>query len=456
VTDPNGQRRPDLIVRAGTVLTMNARRDVLSDTGIVVVGTQIAELVSFDEAARRYRNVPVVGGPDALATPGYVNAHQHLTGDRLVRSSIPDDIGSQESIFRWAVPVHAAHSADDDELSATLSLVEAVGNGITTTVEAGTVKHPDRVAAAYAAVGVRGTIGRWGWDMGAGPLAAPAEEVLAAAADVVGRYPTGAGLVEAWITLVGHDLMSDELVAGASELARRRGTMLTFHISPSRGDRESYLARTGAAPLVHLDRLGALGRHVLLAHAVHIDDEELDVVCRTGAAIACCPWAYLRLAQGITGGGRHLDFWRRGGRLAIGCDAENASDAIDALRAAALFVGIERDRTADPTSITAADGLALVTSAGANAIGMGDRIGSLEPGKEADVVLHDTTGPQWVPMATDPARHLVWASDGRSVSDVVVAGRVVVDGGRCVTVDLDALRAEATARRDALLRAVTR
>ena len=152
--------------------------------------------------ASRYPQVRVLGGPDAVATPGYVNAHQHLTGDRLVRSCIPDDIGSDESIFGWAVPVHAAHSADDDELSATLSLVEAVGNGITTTIEAGTVKHPDRVAAAFAAVGVRGTIGRWGWDVGDGPLAAPAADVLAAAEALVDRFPPG-GMVEAWVTLGG-------------------------------------------------------------------------------------------------------------------------------------------------------------------------------------------------------------------------------------------------------------
>ena len=452
MTAPSGDRAPDLIVRAGTVLTMNSRREVLGDTGVVVVGTEISELTPYADVARRYPDVPVLGGPDALATPGYINAHQHLTGDRLVRSSIPDDIGSDESIFGWAVPVHAALSADDDELSATLSLVEAVGNGITTTIEAGTVKHPERVAAGFEAVGVRGTVGRWGWDVGDGPLVAPVGDVLAAADSLVDRYPRG-GLVEAWVTLVGHDLMSDELVVGASELARRRGTGLTFHISPQRDDRESYLARTGAAPLVHFDRLGVLGPHVVLAHAVHVDDDELDVALRTGSSIACCPWAYLRLAQGITAGGRHLEYWRRGGRLALGCDAENASDAVDALRAAALFVGLERDRSTDPTSITATDGLALLTSTGAQAVGMGDRIGSLEPGKQADIVLHDTSGPQWVPMGTDPARHLVWASDGRSVSDVVVAGRAVVAGGRCVTVDLDALRTEAAARRDFLLRA---
>ena len=104
-----------------------------------------------------------------------------------MRSCIPDDIGSDESIFGWAVPVHTAHSADDDELSATLSLVEAVGNGITTTIEAGTVKHPERVAAAFAAVGARGTVGRWGWDVGGGPLAAPAGDVLAAAEALVDK-----------------------------------------------------------------------------------------------------------------------------------------------------------------------------------------------------------------------------------------------------------------------------
>jgi 5-methylthioadenosine/S-adenosylhomocysteine deaminase len=434
---------------------MDPPGDVRSGVGIAVAGTVITGVEPFAALAARNPGVAVVGGPGALATPGYVNAHQHLTGDRLIRSSIPDDIRSEESIFGWAVPVHAAHTADDDELSATLSLIEAVTNGITTTIEAGTVKHPDHVAAAMAAVGVRGTVGRWGWDVGDGPLAAPADEVLSAAAALLDRYPPG-GLIEAWVTLVGHDLMSDGLVAGASELARRRGAGLTFHISPHLDDPAAYVERTGVRPVVHLERLGVLGPHVLLAHAVHLDDEELDLLIGSRTAVACCPWAYLRLAQGITVGGRHGELWRRGGRLALGCDAENASDAIDALRAASLFVGLVRDRSLDPRSITAADGLALLTLAGAEAVGLADRIGSLAPGKQADIVLHDTSGPQWVPISDDPARQLFWASDGRSVTDVVVAGRIVVAGGRCVTVDLDALRAEAAARSRALLDAARR
>ncbi|MEO5902298.1 MAG: amidohydrolase family protein, partial [Ilumatobacteraceae bacterium] len=354
--------------------------------------------------------------------------------------------------FGWAVPIHAAHTADDDELSATISAIAAVSNGITCTVEAGTVAHPDRVAAGAAAVGMRLTLGQWGWDVADAPFAAPAVEVLARHADLLDRYPAG-GLVEGWVTLVGHDLMSDELAAGASQLARDRRTHLTFHLSPHAGDAASYLARTGRRPCVHLDALGVLGAHVLIAHAVHLDDAEVEVVLRTDTAVAACPWAYLRLAQGVTRAGRHGDLFRGGGRIALGCDAENAGDAVDILRAAALFVGLERDRSLDPMSITAHDALELATIRGAAAIGKDATIGSLEVGKQADVVVHDTSGVQWTPRAADPVRQLIWGSDGRSVRDVLVAGREVVRDGRCITIDLDGLRSEATARQDHMLRA---
>ena len=441
----------EILVRGKHVVTMNAARDVIVDGAVAVAGDRIVAVAAWAGLRASHPDAVVVGDGTGVVTPGYINAHQHLTGDRLVRSCIPDAIDSQDAIFNWAVPIHTAHTGDDDHLSATLSLVEAVGNGITCTIEAGTVAHPDRVVQAMHDVGVRGTIGRWGWDVGDGPQAAPATEVLDRMRSLVERHPSG-GLVEGWVTLVGHDLMSDELVAGASELARASGTHLTFHLSPHRGDPASYLERTGLRPTVHLDRLGALGPHVLIAHGVHLDDAEVDTILRTETAIAACPWAYLRLAQGVTAGGRYAELFVRGARLAIGLDSENAGDAIDALRAAALFVGLARDTTMDPFSITAHHGLELLTIRGAEAVGMADRIGSLEAGKQADIVVHGTSGPQWTPMGTDPVLQLVWASDGRSVSDVLIAGRHVVDDGRCITVDVTAARTQAQERQAALLR----
>jgi 5-methylthioadenosine/S-adenosylhomocysteine deaminase len=439
-----------MLVRGASVVTMDSARNVLTNAAVVVRGSTIAAVGYFDEMRRNHPNARVLGDSRSLVTPGYVNTHQHLTGDRLVQSCIPDAIDSHEAIFGWAVPVHRNHTADDDELSATLAAVAAVTNGITCTVEAGTVAHPDRVVNGLKRVGLRGTIGRWGWDADNVPYTAPAAEVIEAATDLLDRFPPG-GLVEAWVTLVGHDLMSDELVVAASELAQRRATRLTFHMSPHGGDPARFVQRTGVRPLVHLNRLGVLGEHVLLAHAVHLDDNEVDVVLRTRAAIASCPWAYVRLAQGFHLA-RHAEIIKRGGRVGLGCDAENAGDAVDILRAATLFAGFARDLSLDPRSFTADDALSLATIGGAQAIGMSSAIGSIEVGKRADLVVHDTAASQWVPRSTSPVQQLIWASDGRSVQHVVIDGRVVVENGRCVTVDIDSLRHEAEDRRDHLLR----
>ena len=440
--------QPSLIIRGGHIATVNAKKEVLKDAAIAITDDTISHIGTYEAIRNQFPNVPVIGTSSSIVTPGYVNAHQHLTGDRLLRSAIPDTISSNEAIFQWVVPVHGQLNEHDDLLSATASLVEAVSNGVTCTVEAGTVAHPHQVARAFETVGVRGTIARWGWDIGDGPQVGTVAEVLQRQQQLLIDVNTSAnnGLVTAWVSLVGHDLMSDELVIGASQLARDNNTNLTFHISPHSGDVESYLLCTGKRPLAHLHDLGVLGSHVLLAHAVHLSDLERDVIIDTNTAVVSCPWAYLRLAQGITGFGRHAQLIRGGARLALGCDSENAGDAIDMIRTAALFIGLARDGERDPTIASAYDALELITIRGARAIGMENLIGSIEVGKRADIVIHSTTGPQWTPLSPDPILQLIWASDGRSVSDVVVNGVHVVRDSICRTIDETGLREEVGAR----------
>jgi 5-methylthioadenosine/S-adenosylhomocysteine deaminase len=391
----------------------------------------------------------VVDASGCVVTPGMVNAHQHFTGDPLVRSCIPDLITSGESIFSWAVPLHAHHSGDDDEISAMLCALESAHNGVTTLVEAGTVAHPHRVAAGMAAVGVRGTIGTWGWDIEGGPFAAPAPEVLDRQRAVLEAFPIG-GLIEGWVTLVGHSLASDELLVGAADLARSGGTHMTMHLSPTSSDPTEYLARTGQRPVVHLADLGVLGPHLVLAHGVWFDDAEIDLVLATNTSLAYCPWAYLRLGQGVSRMGRHAEVVERGGRVALGCDAANAGDVADILRTAALAAGLARDTRLEPERFGAHQAFELATIAGAEAIGMADRIGSLEPGKQADIVIHAATGWGWSPRG-DIGLQLVWGTDGRSVRDVFVAGRQIIRDRQCVSVDSEALFAEAAQRQTALL-----
>ncbi|MCM2388593.1 amidohydrolase family protein [Streptomyces albipurpureus] len=434
--------RPDLLVTGGDVVTMNARREVLAGGAVAIAGDRVLDVGATSELRNRWPGTPELDARGCVVTPGMINAHQHQTGDPLARAQIPDDLPPGASIDTWAIPLHAAHTAADDALSALLTCVENLRNGVTTLVEAGTVAHPHRVAHAMHTAGIRGTIGTWGWDVPGAPFAAPAPQVLDRICELIETYPAG-GQVEGWVTLVGHGLASDELLMGAAELARSTGAPMTMHLSPSQSDPEHYLKTTGRRPVTHLEHLGVLGPHLLLAHAVWLDDTETDALLRSRTAVAYCPWAYLRLGQGVTRAGRHAEIFERGGRLALGTDSGNAGDSSDILRTAALAAGLAKDMRVDPTvGLGAAGALELATIRGAEAIGMADRIGSLEPGKYADLVVHSTTGPQWAPRG-DIAHQLVWSSDGRSVRDVLVGGRAVVRDHLCTTVDETALHTDA-------------
>lgn len=437
---PGGLGRVTLLVN-GDVVTMNSERVVLVGGAVAIADDTIIGVGATSKLRAEYPDAAEIDLTGQVVTPGMIDAHQHITGDPLIRSCIPDLLPPGASIFEWSVPAHAAHGPDDDEAAAVLSAVEALSAGVTTVVEAGTVAHADRVAAGLVRVGVRATIGVWGWDIEHGPFAAPADEVLDRQAAVIDAFPAG-GLVEGWVTLVGHDLASDRLLAGASDLARTRGTNMTMHLSPTSSDPERYLARTGKRPVAHLDDLGVLGEHLLIGHGVWLDDEEVELVLQSRTAIAYCPWAYLRLGQGVCAHGRHAEMVERGGRVALGCDATNAGDSIDILRTAAVAAGLARDSRIDPTRFGAHDVFALATIDGAAAIGMGHRIGSIEVGKQADLVVHRTDTPGWTPRG-DVALQLVWGTDGRSVRDVWVAGRRVLTDGRPTAVGWDELAAMA-------------
>lgn len=449
MTDVAEDTDVDLLVLGGDVVTMDAQRRVLRDGGVAIAAQRI---VAIDKTARlreRWPRAPVLDAGDCVITPGLINAHQHSTADPLVKSAIPDLQSSHDSIFKWAVPLHAALTPDDDELCATLCAVESLHYGTTTLLEAGTVAHPLRVAQGLARAGVRARVGCWGWDVQEGPCAAPADEVLARQAQLLRDLPRG-GLIEGWVTLVGHDLASDALLAGAAQLARAQGVGMTMHISPTAADVDAYLARGGRRPLLHLRDLGVLGPQLLLAHAVWVDDAEINALLATQTAVVYCPWAYLRLGQGVTIAGRHAEIVERGGRMALGCDAANACDLPDMHRVAALAAGLARDGRMLPEQFGADTAYALASIAGAEAIGMADSIGSLEVGKFADLVIHDLASAPWL-VSGDYALQLVWGTDGRSVRDVIVNGRVVLRDGRCTTVDERQLRRHAREQRAALL-----
>ena len=212
-------------------------------------------------------------------------------------------------------------------------------------------------------------------------------------------------------------------------------------MSPAQLDPDGFVAEFGQRPMVHLDELGVMADDVVITHCVQVDDQELEVMARTGVHVAHCPTTALKVSYGITRVGKMPEMVMAGINVAIGTDGNNASNYSDLMRATYLVAGLFKDARQDPQMFPAEMAYEMATLGGAAAMQMGDEIGSLEAGKLADVVLHDIDRPEWRPLL-NVMNQLVWSADGRGVHTVFVDGRRVVDGGRITAFDEGGFYAE--------------
>ncbi|MGH9089039.1 MAG: amidohydrolase family protein [Acidimicrobiales bacterium] len=443
-TDPAGAPHEpvpaEVLIDGAVVVTMNDRREVLAHGAVALSGDRIVAVGEAHDVRRRVRAREVVDGRPFVVTPGLVNAHIHVTGEPLTRGYVPDDTPFEENVFAWLCPLYAAHHEEDERISAQLAAAEMLLSGTTTFLEAGTVHYLDAVVDGLREIGIRGRVGRWVWDLPPEPevYRQTTKEAVGYLEDELDRYGTQDVRVAAWPMVVGHTTCSDELWTAAAGLAREHGTGLNFHMSPAPLDPEGFLADYGERPIVHLDRLSVLGDRATLAHAVHIDDEEIEILARRGTSVAHCPTTALKVAYGVTQIGKIPEMLARGVNVAIGTDGNNASNYSDMYRATYLVAGLFKDARRDPTQIPAELAFEMATLHGARALGLADEVGSLEVGKRADLVLHDRRRPEWTPLH-NVANQLVYSADGRGVHTVYVDGRKVVDAYRLTTVDAPAL-----------------
>ncbi|HVX22675.1 MAG TPA: amidohydrolase family protein [Acidimicrobiales bacterium] len=447
----------DTLIDGALVVTMNGDREVVEDGAVAIGGGRILAVGPAADVRSGFAADDVVDGRPFVVTPGLVNTHIHITGEPLTRGFVPDDTPFEENVFTWLCPLYAVHDEDDERTSAQLAAAELLLSGTTSFIEAGTIRFLDAVVDGLQEIGIRGRVGRWVWDLPPEPAVyrQTTAQAVAHLEDELARHGgtghggpghggpghggTGpGGLVEAWPMVVGHTTCSDELWKAAAGLAAEQGTGLNFHMSPAAMDPEGFLASFGQRPMVHLDELGVLSTRTVMAHCVHVDDDEIAVMARRGVSVAHCPTTCLKVAYGVTQIGRIPEMLAAGINVAIGTDGNNASNYSDMYRATYLVAGLFKDARRDPTQIPAELAYEMATLHGARALGLADEVGSVEVGKRADLVLHDRRRPEWTPLL-NVANQLVYSADGRGVHTVFVDGRKVVDGYRLTTVDAGAL-----------------
>lgn len=435
----------DLIIDGWQVVTMNEHRDIIRNGAVAIrdgriVAVDKASVVHAEHSAER-----TIGGDRFVVTPGMVNSHIHVTGEPLTRGYVPDDTPFVENVFMWLCPLYSVYTAEEERLSSQLAAVEMLKSGTTSFLEAGTIRFLDEVVDGLREVGIRGRVGRWVWDLPPEPSVyqQATDEAVEHLRRQLDRYPAGPDdRVGAWSILVGHTTCSDPLWLAARELATERGTGFSFHMSPAMLDPEGFVAEFGQRPMVHLAELGVLGPDVVMTHCVQVDDREVAIIAETGAHVAHCPTTALKVSYGVTQVGKMPEMAMAGINVAIGTDGNNASNYSDLMRATYLVAGLFKDARQDPQMFPAETAYEMATLGGAKALQLDAHVGSLEVGKHADVVLHDTDRPEWRPLL-NVMNQLVWSADGRGVHTVVVGGDVVVEDGRMTTVDESALYAQA-------------
>jgi 5-methylthioadenosine/S-adenosylhomocysteine deaminase len=435
----------DTLIEGALVVTMDAQRRVVTDGAVAIRGTDIVAVGKTSELRAAFDAAATIDGRRFVVTPGMVNTHIHITGEPLTRGYVPDDTPFEANVFQWLCPLYATYTDADERLSAQLAAVEMLKSGTTTFLEAGTIHYVDAVVDGLEEVGIRGRVGRWVWDIPPEPSVykQSTDEAIRNIEETLRAHRHGrSGRIQAWSMIVGHTTCTDPLWRAAKQAADSYNTGLNFHMSPAAMDPEGFIAQFGKRPMEHLEDLGVLDRNVTIAHCVHVNDREIDILASHRCNVAHCPTTALKVAYGVTQIGRMPEMQARGVNVCIGTDGNNASNYSDLMRATYLVAGLFKDARRDPTMFPAEEAYEMATLGGAKALLLEDEIGSLEAGKRADVVLHDRSRPEWTPLL-NVANQLVYAADGRGVHTVFVEGRRVVDNYRLTTLDEDALYAAA-------------
>ncbi len=426
---------------AGTVVPgpLLVRDEVIAALGAAVPGA-LAMLpqgradVSFD--AR--------GG---FVLPGLIQGHLHLC-QTLFRG-----LAEHSDLLRWLReriwPLEAAHTEASIAASARLGLAELIAAGVTCVNDMGTVRHTAVTAAVLEESGMRAVVGKALMDQGEGVPAGLIERPGAALDEALAlakRFDGAAGgrlkvsLAPRFILSCSEALWRDVAAASAE-----RGLLVHTHIAESPAEARAVKRAVRSTAARYFAKRGVLSGRFVGAHGVWLEDAELALLAKADAALVHCPGSNLKLGSGIA----DVRAWRRAGlRCGLGSDAAACNNRLDPFHELSLAAGLARLQHADEP-LSAREVLGLATLEGARALGLGEVTGSLEAGKQADVIVVDAGAPHHGPQpGADPYTAIVHATRASDVRLTLVAGRMLYRGGEWAT--LDAARAVSDARAEAL------
>ncbi len=448
------------------VVTADAENRVLRDATVVIEDDRIADLGPAKEVAARQQASGPIDRVDARhkgLIPGLIDAHVHLS-ETLSRAVFPDIIDTRTWVFHWAKPFYANINDQDEEVGVLLGAAEMLRSGTTCFLDMGAQNDPGVTARGVVSAGLRGIVGRhaadrkpevlppgWSEEMVEHHFFADhvaALEVLEDAVRTWNGYANGS--IRCWVNIEGKEPCSLELHIGARALAERLGVGTTYHLASSIEEARLSEKNYGMWPISRIAHHGGLGPNLVLAHAVAVQDNEVQMLADHGTSVAFCPFSSLKLAKGATSIGKYPEMRDAGVAVALGTDGVSASGSLSLHRQLQLAAGLFKDARLDAKLIGAEQAVRMATIDGARALGWDDAIGSIEVGKQADLVLFDLDHHEWTPYS-DPLQALVWSATPASIAETWVAGKRCYADGAVATVDEKQVRKEARERAQSIV-----
>src|SRR5438477_2141040 len=410
-----------ILIRTGTILTMDqhssiVRGDVLIRDGRIA---EVGETIDADVDEK-------IDASGSAVLPGFVQTHIHLC-QTLFRGAA-DDLALIDWLKKRVWPMEAAHTADSVRASAQLVIAELIKGGTTCALTMETVRHTEEVLRVVDESGFRATVGKCMMDKGDDVPAELHEETRESIRESVELIASWHGRADSRVRCCFAPRFAvsctRELLSEVSELARKHKVMIHTHSSENKNECEIVEAETGRRNVAYLDSLGISGAHVLLAHCIHLDTEEMETLSRTKTNVAHCPSSNLKLGSGLA---RVAEMLARKIPVSLGADGaacNNRLDMFTEMRTAALL----QKALHGPEVLPAAQALRMATIEGARAMGLDKEIGSIEIGKRADVIVVDLNQLHSSPKQ-DVISSLVYSAQPSDVRVTIIDGRVVMRDG---------------------------
>jgi 5-methylthioadenosine/S-adenosylhomocysteine deaminase len=419
--------KQSILIKGGQLVTMNSQNSVMAGN-IFISDGRIKNLGQHTTAAD-----VIIDAERCAVLPGFVQTHIHLC--QTIFRGWADDLALIDWLKQRVWPMEAAHSASSVRASAQLGIAELIKGGTTCALTMETVNHTEEVFRVVEETGFRATVGKCMMDKGADVP----EELQEATEDSIAE---SLSLLERW-----HGTEDDRirycfaprfavsctktLLEQVARLARDRKVLIHTHASENLTECEMVERETGLRNISYLDSVGLSGSDVVLAHCVHLDETEMEILWRKQTNVSHCPSSNLKLGSGIAPIKTLLE---RQVAVSLGADGaacNNRLDMFTEMRTAALLQKVIHG----PEAIPAQRALRMATIEGAKAMGLGDEIGSLEVGKRADLIVVSLEKMHLVPQPREIVSGLVYSAEASDVETVVIDGRLVMKNRELLTMN---------------------